>query len=444
MYDLIVIGAGPGGSIAAERAGAMGKSVLIIEKGYPGGVCLNSGCIPTKALLNSSKIYFKSKNTVQFGVHADNAEFNLQEAMAWKLKTIEILRKGVAYQMKRFGVEFIEGEAVIKSDNSIIVNQEIKKARNILIATGSSPVRLSIPGIDSGNVLTSKEALEITELPGKVVIIGGGVIGMEFASFFSNLGIDVDLIEILGEVLPFMEPEFSKLMRRGMKRVKFHTGCRVEKIEEHRVTFSREGKTEFLNSDLILMAAGRTPNVEGLGLEDGGVDFSSKGINVNNKLQTNISGIYAAGDVTGRSFLAHSASRMGEVAVNVMFGKGDRMDFDSIPWAVYTLPEAAGCGLTEEEAVKKGLDIKTGLMQMRANGRFLAENGVSSPGMCKVVVDSASGRLIGIHLLGSYSSEIIAAASTIIKNRMTVDKVKQTVFPHPSVSEVIRDVLFEL
>ena len=243
---------------------------------------------------------------------------------------------------------------------------------------------------------------------------------------------------MLDEIIPFMDKELAKMMRkRAMKGIKFHLGVKVEAIEEDRVRFSGNGKTEYLDADLVLMATGRVPNTKGL--DALGLDISRKGIKVNDKMQTNIPGIYAAGDVTGESLLAHSASRMAEVAVNVMFGKEDRMRYNAIPWAVYSLPEAAGCGLTEEDAKEQGFNIKTSSVQMRANGRFLAEHGQKSPGICKVVADADSGLLLGVHLLGAVSSEMIFGAAVMLESELRVKEINEIVFPHPSVSEVIKD-----
>lgn len=442
MYDLIVVGAGPGGYIAAERAGAIGKSVLLIEKSHLGGVCTNEGCIPTKSLLNAAKQYVHGLEAGKFGVHFEGARFDLAEAMAWKQDAIETLRKGIAYLMKKHKVEVINGEARFLDRRTVSVNGTTYQGQHLIIATGSSAAIPPIPGANSPYVVTNREILEITELPKTLIIIGGGYIGMEFASFFSNVGVEVSVIEMMPEVVPMMDVDFAKILRKSMNHVKFHLGAKVEAIDGDRVIFQVNGKSEARQADHILMSVGRRPNVQGL--EKLGLDIRPQGIQVNEQMQTNVPGVYAIGDVNGKSLLAHSASRMAEVAVNVICGKPDRMRYQAVPWVVYTLPEVAGCGLTEQEARKQGIAVKTATMQMRANGRFLAEYGKQSPGICKVVVDAETNVLKGVHLLGAVSSEIIYGVAAMLEAELRVQDIKEIIFPHPTVSEIIRDTVWEL
>jgi len=459
-YDLIIIGAGPGGYIPAERAGAMGKKVLLIEKGHLGGVCLNEGCVPTKTLLNSAKLYTHGLEAGQFGVHFKDAEFSLKEMMDWKTKVIETMRKGIASSMKRLNVEVLEGEARFEGAGKVSVNGTTHEGENILIATGSSAVVIPIPGADSPKVVTNREILQIEEMPKKLVVIGGGVIGVEFASLFASFGVEVEVIEMLDEIIPLMDPEHSKLLRRALKKqVTFTLGARVESIDDGKVTYSVAGKDgkafpekKSVEADLILMAVGRKPNIKGMGFEEAGLDIGKQGIVVDERMRTNLPGVYAAGDVTGKSLLAHSASRMGEVAVNNMFGPGgssgtgknDRMRYQAIPWALYSNPEGAGCGPTEAEAKEQGLNVKTSSLQMRVNARFLAENGIKGTGVCKVVVDADTERLIGVHMLGGACSEMIHSAAAMIEAELRVRDIKEIVFPHPTVSEIIRDAVWEI
>jgi dihydrolipoamide dehydrogenase len=442
MYDIIVVGAGPGGYIAAERAGAMGKSVLLIEKSHLGGVCTNEGCIPTKSLLNSAKQYVHGLEAGQFGVHFESPRFDLTEAMTWKQDVIETLRKGIAYLMKKHKVEVITGEAEFLNRQTVNVNGKTYQGQHLIIATGSSAAIPPIPGSDSQHVVTNREILQITELPKKLVIIGSGYIGMEFASFFSNVGVEVHVVEMMPEIVPMMDADFAKLLRKSIKKVAYHLGAKVEAIDGETVTFSSNGKTESLQADLILMSAGRHPNVQGL--EKLGLDIRPQGIKVNENMQTNVPGVYAVGDVNGESLLAHSASRMAEVAVNVICGKHDRMRYHAVPWVVYTIPEVAGCGLTEQEAKKQGVPVKTATKQMRANGRFLAEYGKRSPGICKVVVEAETNVLKGVHLLGAVSSEMIYGVAAMIEAELRVQDIQEIIFPHPTVSEIIKDTLWEL
>jgi dihydrolipoamide dehydrogenase len=442
MYDLIVVGAGPGGYIAAERAGAAGKSVVLIEKAQLGGVCTNEGCIPTKSLLNAAKQYVHGLEAGKFGVHFDNARFDLAEAMAWKKDVIDTLRKGIAYLMKKYKVEVINGEAQFLDRQTVNVNGQTYQGQNVIIATGSSAAIPPIPGVQSPHVVTNREILEITELPKTLIIIGGGYIGMEFACFFSKVGVKVDVIEMMPEIVPMMDADFAKLLRRELRDISYHLGAKVEAIDGKRVAFSTNGKPDALQADLILMSVGRRPNVQGL--EKLGLDIRPQGIQVNDQMQTNVPGVYAIGDVNGKSLLAHSASRMAEVAVNVLCGKNDRMRYQAIPWVVYTLPEVAGCGLTEQDAQKQGIAVKTATMQMRANGRFLAEYGKKESGLCKVVVEAETNVLKGVHLLGAVCSEMIYGAAAMVEAELRVQDIKEIIFPHPTISEIIRDTVWEL
>lgn len=445
IYDLIVIGAGPGGYVAAERAGELGKKVLIIEKEHMGGVCTNSGCIPTKSLLNSAKHYVHALEGEKYGVTCSNVVFDLPTAMAWKQETVETLRKGIQYLMKKSGVTVVSGTAEFIDTSHVSVAGTVYEGKNILIATGSSTVVPPIKGVDSSIVTTSWEILEIDKMPKKLAIIGGGVIGVEFASFFSNAGAEVTVIEMMPEIVPLMEPEFSKLLRREMKKVTFKLGCRVYEITETGVNYTdAKGVNQTVEADTVLMSVGRKPNIDGLEKlktsQGFGLDFNKSGISVNEKMQTNLPNVYAVGDVTGKSLLAHSASRMGEVAVANMFGSGSIMRYDAIPWVVYTLPEAAGCGMTEEEAKQAGYKVVSASMQMRANGRFLAELGKKAGGLCKVIADSESGKILGIHLLGGAGSEMIFGAAAFIEAELRVQDVREIIFPHPTISEIIKDV----
>jgi dihydrolipoamide dehydrogenase len=443
MYDLIILGAGPGGYVAAERAGERGKSVLLIEKAEVGGVCLNEGCIPTKTLLNSAKHYSHTLDSKMFGVHCERASFNLEEAQAWKNKVVDTNRKGILFLMEKYGVKVVKGMGVFNTDGTIQVGNKSYSGKDIIISTGSSPFMPPIPGSDSKAVLDSTALLEIKNIPASLVVIGGGVIGLEFASFFSMLGVKVDIIEMMDEIAPFMEPEFAKTMRRAMKKVKFHLGAKVMSINGNRVNFIRKGKDSFIEAEVILMAVGRKPNIAGFGLETLNIQMNKSGIDVNERMETSRPGYYAIGDVIGKSLFAHSASRMAEVVVNTICGEEDRLDYDIVPWAVYTHPEAASCGLTESEAENRGINIKTATLQMRISARYYAENGLT-PGLCKVVVDGDTDKIIGIHLLGSPCSEMIFGAALMMQAGMKTSDIKHTIFPHPSVSEVIRETVLAI
>ncbi len=442
MYDIIIIGAGPGGYVAAERAGKLGKSVLIVEKDYLGGVCLNRGCIPTKTLLSSTKLYKQAKNSSSYGVHTADVSFNWSEAMSWKKEVVETQRNGVSFLMKENNVEVLKGTAELLEGRRVFVDGKIYEGENIIISTGSSSFVPPVPGSDGANVVTSDEILNLEKPPESIAVIGGGVIGMEFASLFSNLGIKVDVIEMMDEIIPMMDKDHARIMRREMKEINFHLSSQLLKIEGNKLTYQFDGNEETLEAGIVLMAVGRRPNIAGL--EKIGLDINKGKIVVNDKMQTNLPGIYAVGDVTGLSMLAHSASRMGEVAVNNICGIKDRMRYNAVPWAVYTSPEAAGCGMTEAEAKASGRLVKTASMLMKHNGRFMAEHGKTAAGTCKVVVDAETEILLGVHLLGGISSELVAGAAAMIESELRINEIKQIIFPHPSLSEVIRDAVWAI
>ncbi len=443
-YDLIIIGAGPGGYLAAERAGAKGKDVLIIEKEKTlGGVCLNKGCIPTKTLLNSAKIFYKAQNSEMYGVSVTKAKYDFDKAMAWKEKVVNLMTKGVAYQMKRFNVNTIYGEAKFVDQNTISVEEKIFVGKNIIIATGSSPILLPVSGVDKSHVITSDEMFNLEKLPKNLVIIGGGVIGLEFASYFSMIGVTVTVLEMLPEILPNVDVEIAKMLRTSLAGCNILTNVKAHKIENNRVIYLQDGKEVSCDADLVLLAVGRVPNVEDIGLENLNLEFSRKGISVNDTMQTNLPNVYAVGDVTGKSLLAHSAYRMGEVVVNAMFGTKDRMRYNAVPWVLYTNPELSGVGLSEEQARKEGYNVKVNTMQLRANGRFYAEHG-NEKGLCKIIVDADTELLLGVFLLGGMSSEIIHSAAIMIESELRVKDIKEIIFPHPTVSEAIKDTLWDL
>lgn len=441
MFDLIVVGAGPAGYIAAERAGHMGKKVLLVEREHLGGVCTNYGCIPTKSLLNAAKHFVYGKESAKFGVHFDNPRFNFTEAMAWKNETVETLRKGIAYLMKKGKVEVVKGEAAFPGGKKVVVSGETYEGSNLLIASGSEAFVPPIPGAGGTNVVTNREILNLNELPVSLAVIGGGVIGVEFASFFSSVGVEVHVIEMMDEICPMMDGEAANLLRKKMSSVDFKLGAKVTGITSEGVKYEKGGSEEFIKADLVLMSVGRRPITAGL--DSLGLDISRQGIVVDDRMRTNLPGVYAAGDVTGKSLLAHSASRMAEVAVMNMFGSGSVMRYNAVPWAVYTMPEVAGCGMTEAEAKDAGHNVKTASMQMRANGRFLAEHGKDA-GFCKVISDADTGLVLGVHMIGAVCSEMIGTAAAFIEAELRVQDIREIIFPHPSVSEVIKDVCWML
>ncbi len=444
VYDLMILGAGPGGYVAAERAGALGMKVLIVEKAHLGGVCLNEGCIPSKTFLNSAKHYANALHAQTFGVKVSGVEFDMAAVYERKEKVVKMLRAGVAYQMKRHHVDVVEGEGAIVGKSRIKVGDATFTGKNILIATGSSAIRIPIPGADLPHVMTSREMLQITQLPKRLVVIGGGVIGMELACFCHDVGVDVTVIEMLPEIIPNFDDDIASTLRKALGGITCHLGAKVEGIEKDKVIFSKDGKQQSVPADMVLMSVGRSPNTRGIGLESIGVDVARQGIRVDDQMRTNIPGVYAIGDVTGRMQLAHTASRMGEVAVNTIAGKPDRMRWKAVPWVVYTHPEVAGVGLTEREAAEAGRKVTVGKLPLKASGRFLAENDSRAPGFCKVLVDADTQVLLGVHMLGGPCGEIIYGAAAMIEAELRVQDIRDIVFPHPTVSEIVRDTVWEL
>lgn len=489
MYDLAIIGGGPGGYCAAERAGAAGLSVVLFEKNELGGVCLNEGCIPTKTLLYSAKVYDYVRHAELYGVSVEGASYVFSKIMKRKTKVVRKLVGGVKLKMKNAGVEVVKGEAVIRGRGdegfAIDCGEQAFSARNLLICAGSQAVVPPFPGLkEAGDVIvTNREILSLEEVPAELVIIGGGVIGMEFASFFNSIGSHVTVVEMMPKILGPMDSELSAMLQ-GMyakRGVDFCLGCKVTAIEGNEVVYEDpEGNVCRVAGDRILVSVGRRARLEGYGLETLGVSLALNpagrpyGIKVDDRMRTDVPGVYAAGDVTGFSMLAHTASREAEVAVNDILGVNDRMRYDAIPGVVYTNPEVAGVGLTEEEALRKGIECKVVKLPMAYAGRFVAEN-ERGEGLCKILVASApasasavpsassgspasagsssssdspasagTGKVLGVHMLGNPSSEMIHSACIAIEQGLTVEQLREVVFPHPTVSEILRETLFTL
>lgn len=444
-YDIIIIGAGPGGYVMAERAGHLGKKVLLVEQEHLGGVCLNRGCIPTKTLLNSAKHFVHAQEAADFGVSTGEVGFDLPAAMARKEDVVETLRAGVGFKMKKNNVEVVTGKARLLGPRQVRVGDRVYEGDNVVIATGGRPFVPPIPGADLPHVLTSDEILTLEALPESLVVIGGGVIGIEFASFFSSLGVEVNVVEMLDEIIPFMDRAQAAEFRKALAgKVDFHLGCTVTTIGESEVSLTtNSGEEQRLNADIVLMAAGRVPNIEDMGFDEAGLDYDRSGIRTDEQMRTNLPNVFAIGDVTGRSQLAHSASRMGEVALNTIVGRNDRFRSTAIPWVVYSLPEIAGCGLTEDEALAAGYAADSASLPMIMSGRFVAENGKRAPGSVKVVRDSRTDVVLGVHMFGGICSEIIWGVAEMIEAELRVKDVQEVIFPHPTVSEVIRDAMIE-
>ena len=449
MIDLAIIGGGPGGYVAAERAGAKGLNVILFEKKDLGGVCLNEGCIPTKTLLYSAKIFDSLKQSDKYGINVSDATFDFRKMITRKDRVVKKLVVGVGAKMKTHQVTVVKGEAFINGRSSqgieITCNGETTVAANLLICTGSEAIIPSIPGVyDAGDaIVTNREVLSLTEQPKSIVIIGGGVIGIEFASFFNSLGTTVTVIEMMPEILSGMDVEMSQMLRESYtkKGIHFHLSCKVTEIKGHEVIFvDSKGVQTAVTGEKILMSVGRRPVTTGFGLENLGVELDRNAIKVDSQMRTNIPNVFAAGDVTGFSMLAHTASREGEVVVNNLTGRTDRMRYNAIPGVVYTNPEMAGVGLTEEQARNEGVLYKVNKLPMAYAGRFVAEN-EGGIGLCKVLTGVKYGEVLGVHMIGNPCSEIIYGACMAIEQELTLNEMQEVVFPHPTVSEIFKETL---
>lgn len=446
MYDLAILGGGPAGYVAAQRAGAAGLSVVLFEKNALGGVCLNEGCIPTKTLLYSAKVYNYARNGEHYGISTEGASFDFAKIYARKNKVVKKLVAGIRASMKAHNVEIIAANASIvgRRNELIVLSTEAQEfeAKNLLICTGSEVVVPPIPGLkDAGDfIVTNREILELEQRPESLVIIGGGVIGIEFAAFFNTLGTKVCVIEMMPKILGPMDEEISAMLQKSCtkKGIEFHLSCKVISIDGGDVHYvDSEGNEHIVSGDKILLSVGRKANLNGYGLENLEVE-TARGIKVNDKMQTSVPNVYAAGDVTGFSLLAHTASREGEVAVNNILGLEDRMSYRAIPGVVYTNPELAGVGYTEAQAAAEGIEYKVFKLPLAYSGRFVAEN-EREDGLCKIISDK-DNKVIGCHIIGNPCSEIIQTACVAIETEMTLDQLTKIVFPHPTVSEIIKEV----
>ncbi len=447
-FDLAIIGGGPAGYVSAERAGSRGLSVVLFESRELGGVCLNEGCIPTKTLLYSAKLYDNAKNSEKYGVLSENIRFDYKTMMQRKNKIVRKLVGGVSSGMKRYNVNVVREKAFIegrtRSGISITAGGVKFNANNLLICTGSEAVIPPVPGLDiSANVLTNREILQLAEVPKSLTIVGGGVIGMEFASLFNSLGTEVTVVEMLEKILGETDDELSKLLmdiyiKRG---IKFHLSSKVIRLEKNTLFFEKLNDTANVTSEKILISTGRKPVTVGYGLENLGVELYHGGIKVGPAMQTNIPNVFAAGDVTGFSMLAHTAYREGEVVINNLTGRKDRMRYDAIPSVVYTNPEIASVGHTEKTALEKGIEFNVSVLPMAYAGRFVAEN-EGGTGICKILAGKKYGEIIGAHLLGNPASELIYGIAMAIENELTLKEMEEIVFPHPTVSEIFRETIF--
>ncbi len=452
LYDLIVLGGGPAGYRAAEVAAANGIKTLVVEKRALGGVCLNEGCIPSKTLLHSAKLYDYAKGGGEkYGVYADNARLDHATVVKRKDKVVKTLVQGIAYTLKTHKADVVYAEAKILSRSpegfSVEAGGTVYGAKKLLIATGSEALLPPIPGLketyESGFALTNREILALEKAPESLCIIGGGVIGLEMASYFCSAGSRVTVVEMLDKIAGPTDAEISALLLEhyAAKGVVFHTGAKVTAFADGAVTFEKGGMAQTVAADKALVSIGRRAVTKGLGLETIGVLTERGAVVTDEQMKTNVPGVFAAGDVNGKSMLAHTAYREAEVAVNVMLGRKDRMDYSAVPSVIYTNPEAASVGETEETAKAKGYECAVKKLSMNFSGRYLAEN-EGGKGICKVVYEKGTERLLGVAMLGNPASEIIAAAAEMIAREDRAADIQKVIFPHPTVGEVLRESAF--
>ncbi|MDL2282560.1 dihydrolipoyl dehydrogenase [Parabacteroides sp. OttesenSCG-928-G06] len=447
-YDVAIIGGGPAGYTAAERAAHEGLTTILFEKNALGGVCLNEGCIPTKTLLYSAKTYDNIKSAGKYGVGAENPSFDPAKIIARKNKVVKKLTAGIRMKLKEGGVEMVSGEAVIQGreeDGTIRITcgEETYEAAHLLLCTGSEAIIPPVKGLDQVEYWTSREALQAKELPASLVIVGGGVIGMEFASYFNSLGVKVQVVEMLDKCLGPMDRELSDMLQAEYtkKGIQFFLSHKVVEIKGNEVVLEKEGETVVLEGEKILLSVGRRPVTKGFGLEALQVEPFRNGIKVNEYMQTSLPNVYACGDITGYSLLAHTAVSEAEVAVRHIAGKEQKgMSYKAIPGVVYTNPEIAGVGATEEELQASGIPCKVKKIPMAFSGRFVAENEMGN-GVCKLIL-AEDDTILGAHMLGNPSSELIIIAGIAIEKGMKAEEFGSFTFPHPTVGEILKEVVF--
>ncbi|MBR4962026.1 MAG: dihydrolipoyl dehydrogenase [Clostridia bacterium] len=457
MYDLIILGGGPAGYNAAERAAHHGMKTLVCEERALGGVCLNEGCIPTKTLLYSAKIFDYANHGDKYGVTVEGAKIDHAKVVDRKDKVVKTLVSGVAAKMKGAGVTVVDGTAKItgKTANGFTVEckGETYEAAKLLICTGSEAVIPPIPGLrdsyEAGLAVTNREILDIRVLPKRVVVVGGGVIGLEMASYFNSVGSEVTVVEMLNKIAGPTEAEISSILEKNYtkKGVKFVLGAKVAAVNgkpgEGVVEYEKDGKIEKIDCDLVLVSTGRRARTKGIGLEEIGVQMNRGAVVTDDQCKTSVPGIWAAGDVNGKVMLAHTAYREGEVAVSDMMGIRDRVDYRSIPSVIYTNPEVGSVGETLESAKASGFDAAEVTLSLRYSGRYIAEN-EGGDGIVKVVYGKEHNQILGVHMIGNYASEIIFGAAAMVAKEQRVADVQKIVFPHPTVCEVIREAMFTI
>ena len=446
--DVVIIGGGPGGYVAAIKAAHLGLKAVLIEKDKLGGVCLNRGCIPTKALVSTAELLNHLQRAGEFGIQVKDYSIDFPAIMKRKDLITRRLSSGVEQLMKANQVRVVRGEGQIIEPGIVEVldadgQKEVIKTKNIIIATGSKVMKLPIPGIDSGGVITSDEALSLSELPSKMIIIGGGVVGIEFAGIFKALGVEVTVVEMLPRILLPIDEEIARRLAMNLKRkgIEILTDCKVKGIKKNNqnleVLVSTSEGEKRLETERVLLAAGRVPELGNIDVQRLGIELEKGAIKVDEKMKTNIPGIYAVGDVVGKIMLAHVASREGIVAIENISGKEVLMDYKVVPNCVFSMPEVASVGLTEEEARKENNNIKVSKFPFMANGKALGMG--ETEGMVKIIADADTSELLGMHILGVHASDLIAEGTLALSMEATAFEIVNTIHAHPTLAETIAE-----
>jgi len=453
MFDLIILGGGPAGYNAAEKAAEGKLNTLLIEGRALGGVCLNEGCVPTKTLLYSAKIYDYAKVGSHYAVTFEGAKIDHSKVIDRKNKVVKTLVSGIAGTMKRAGVTVVSeyGKILGKDAEGFTVKAGDKeyKGKQLLICTGSSAVVPPIPGlresITSGFGMTNREILDLREVPKQMVVIGGGVIGLEMASYFNSIGTKVTVIEMLDHIAGPTDREISSILQKNYakKGIEFLLSAKVTSVGTDCVNYEKDGKEQSVKCDKVLVSIGRRAETANIGLENIGVLTERGAIVTGEDGKTNVAGVWAAGDVNGKSMLAHTAYREGEVCINNILGKKDKMRYNSVPAVIYTNPEVASVGETSETIKEKGIEAKVHSVTLRYSGRYIAEN-EGGDGIVKLIIGKEHNNVLGVHMIGNYASEIIYGAAMMVEKDMRVQDIRKFVFPHPTVCEVIREGMFQV
>lgn len=440
---IIIIGAGPGGYETALLAAQRGVEVVLVESGHVGGTCLNEGCIPTKSFCRNAEVLDTIRSAESFGISDLSYGFDFKTVVDRKNAVVEQLRGGVETLLKHKLITFVKGKAVFKDQHTVTVDSTDYSADYIIIATGSVSSSLPIEGADTPGILTSREILDIETVPERLCVIGGGVIGLEFASVFRSFGSEVTVLEYCKDILPRFDTDLAKRLKQSLTKrgIEIITQAQVTGISSdgtsYKVTYNRKDKEETVESDKVLMAVGRRANLNSLNFEDVGIEVGRRGVEVNGFMQTNVPHIYAVGDINGLMMLAHAATYQGIVALDHIMGMENKIDLSVMPAAVFTSPEAASVGMTEDECKEKGIPVKCLKSFFRANGKAVTMG--ETDGFCKVVV--SDDRVLGCHLYGPHASDIIQEACALISRKATLDEFQSIIHTHPTLAEVLQSAV---